>query len=459
MSVFNDPFDVKTKLGACSCGRHDSIEAHNLESVGAQSPASSDQHLIRVVESAVVRALFPRDEERRAFLRAIGRATAWSAISTIFPMAAATAVAAEPVGAVEKKTLNIGYIPITCATPILLGKILGYYEKNGLDVKLHKGTNGWPGIRDKVISGEYDSAQMLAPLALGIRLGASGSPKPVVVAMMENLGGHSMIFNLKHKDKRDPKQWSGFKFGVPDELSVHNFLLREYLIKHGVNPERDVKIVPMAPPKMGESLRAGEIDAAMAPEPFGQRAVHDGIAFINLISADLWDGHPCCTFMSNEHMLKELPNTFAALFRSLIQASTFTNSLENIPKVTKELAVAEYLNQPPSVIEQVLLGKYPDGLGHNKTNSRRVAFEPFPWQSMAMWILYEMKRWGYLKKDVDYKQIAEQVFLATDARKHMLDAGVRPAKLNSRKHLIDGREFDPDQPEAYFKALPEVKRM
>ena len=34
---------------------------------------------------------------------------------------------------------------------------------------------------------------------------------------------------------------------------------------------------------------------------------------------------------------------------------------------------------------------------------------------MAVWILTQIKRWGYLKGEVNYKQIAEQVFLLTDA--------------------------------------------
>ena len=33
----------------------------------------------------------------------------------------------------------------------------------------------------------------------------------------------------------------------------------------------------------------------------------------------------------------------------------------------------------------------------------RVDFDPFPYQSMAVWILTQMKRWGYIKGDVDYQ--------------------------------------------------------
>jgi nitrate/nitrite transport system substrate-binding protein len=78
-----------------------------------------------------------------------------------------------------------------------------------------------------------------------------------------------------------------------------------------------------------------------------------------------------------------------------------------------------YLNQPEAVLTQVLTGKFADGLGNVKNVPDRADFDPVPWQSMAVWMLTQMKRWGYVKGDVNYKQIAEKVFLLTDAKKQM----------------------------------------
>ncbi len=453
MSIFNDPLDPKIDLARCTCGVHQSQHDHDNDAAATSSDGPAT--LARIVESAVVRALFPKDQDRRDFLRVVGSATAWTAISTFFPIDQALAAAAESSGPLEKKVLNIGFLPITCATPILLGKILGLYEKEGLQVKLHK-AQGWGGVKEKTLNGEFDAAHMLAPLALGLRLGVDSVPTPIVAPLLENLNGNSLTLAIKHKDKRDPKQWSGFRFAIPLELSVQNFLLREYLLQNGLKPDRDVHIRAMAPGEMISSLKSGEIDGYIVAEPFGQRAVQDGIGFIHLLSSELWDGHPCCAFTTSEKLLKEAPNTFAALFRSVVRATIYTSDLQNISKVSTALAAPEYLNQPAPVIDQVLTGNYADGLGNKKTAPRRVAFEPFPWQSMGVWLLLEMKRWGYLKKDVDYKQIAESVFLATDARKHMLAAGIRPGKANSRKHFILGHEFDPERPDAYFAAVPAV---
>jgi hypothetical protein len=85
------------------------------------------------------------------------------------------------------------------------------------------------------------------------------------------------------------------------------------------------------------------------------------------------------------------------------------------------------------VIQQVLTGTYADGLGKVKQVPDRIDFDPFPWHSMGVWILTQMKRWGYIEGDIDYKAVAEQVYLASDARKIMTELGYdAPAETYSR---------------------------
>src|SRR5262249_19864814 len=95
-------------------------------------------------------------------------------------------------------------------------------------------------------------------------------------------------------------------------------------------------------------------------------------------------------------------------------------------------------------------GRFADGLGNVKNIPDRADFDPFPWQSMAVWILTQMKRWGYVKGEVNYKAIAEQVFLATDARRYMAQLEMKAPTASYGKFKVMGREFDPAQPEKYL---------
>src|SRR5258708_739046 len=115
MSAFDNPFNPQVRLERrCACGKHASPAEHDV--------AVTEE---RVVEQAVIRALFPRDEVRRRFLAAVGASTALSAISTFFPLGAAKEAFAQGTGKLEKTKLKVGFIPITCATPIIMAHPMG----------------------------------------------------------------------------------------------------------------------------------------------------------------------------------------------------------------------------------------------------------------------------------------------------------------------------------------------
>jgi nitrate/nitrite transport system substrate-binding protein len=449
MSTFDDPLDPRLTLAraGCSCGRHADAREH----ARATRPAGEEAGCERVVASAVMRALFPHDAERRAFLKTVGASTALAAVSQFLPLRlAAELFAAE--GPVEKPDLKIGFIPITCATPIIMAHPMGFYARHGLNVDVVK-TAGWAVVRDKTLNKEYDAAHMLSPMPLAITLGVGSNPVPFTMPAIENINGQAIILSVRHKDRRDPRDWKGMKFGIPFEYSIHNYLLRYYLAEHGVDPDADVQLRVLPPPELVANLRAENIDGFLGPDPVNQRAVYDGVGFIHLVSKEIWDGHPCCAFAASREFLTAMPNTYRALLKAIIDATAFAEKAENRKEIAAAIAPAAYLNQPQIVVEQALVGTYADGLGNVKTDPKRVDFDPFPWQSFAVWILAQMKRWGQIKGDVDYAAIAAQVYLATDTAKVMADMGLTPPAAVTKHFKVMGKEFDPARPEDYVKSF------
>ena len=112
-----------------------------------------------------------------------------------------------------------------------------------------------------------------------------------------------------------------------------------------------------------------------------------------------------------------------------------------------------YLNQPVTVLEQILTGTFADGLGGIQKVPNRVDFDPFPWQSFAIWIMTQMKRWGQIKGDIDYAGIASQVYLATDAAKVMKEAGLTPPTTTTKSFSVMGKTFDPEKPDDYLASF------
>ncbi|MEP9367516.1 CmpA/NrtA family ABC transporter substrate-binding protein [Xanthobacter sp. VNH20] len=437
-------------FSGCACGRHRSAAEHE-----AAARASEEARYGSLVEKTVLHALFPQDAHRRAFLKAIGGTTVAAALAQFLPMGMVTEAFAQGTGPIEKKDLKVGFIPITCATPIIMAHPLGFYTKQGLNVDVVK-TAGWAVVRDKTINKEYDAAHMLSPMPIAISMGLGSNPIPFSVPAIENINGQAITLAMKHKDKRDPKDWKGFKLAIPFDYSMHNYLLRYYLAEHGVDPDADVQLRSVPPPEMVANLRAENIDGFLAPDNICQRAVYDGVGFIHILSKEIWDGHPCCSFSASKEFVTTNPNTYAALLRAIIDASAYAQKPENRKEIAEAIAPANYLNAPPVVLEQVLTGTYADGLGNIKKDPNRVTFEPFPYDSFAIWILTQMKRWGQVKGDVDYAGIAKQVFLATECAAVMKDMGLTPP-APTKTIVVMGKPFDPAKPDAYVASFA-IKR-
>ena len=187
------------------------FHAHRVE--------SEEKRYESVVAAAAMRAMFPQDAARRrvpANRSVLPRRSPRCRSS--FPSTTATEAFAQGAGGgLEKKDLKVGFIPITCATPIIMAHPMGFYAKHGLNVDVVK-TAGWAIIRDKTINKEYDAAHMLSPMPLAISLGLGSQAIPFAVPAIENINGQGITLAIKHKDKRDPKSWKGFKFAIPVRL-------------------------------------------------------------------------------------------------------------------------------------------------------------------------------------------------------------------------------------------------
>jgi nitrate/nitrite transport system substrate-binding protein len=388
---------------------------------------------------------------RRTLLKQVGAAVLLGSLSALLPIETLKAIAQEK-KPLEKTKLNVGFLPITCAAPLIYGEQLGSYAAQGLEVSLQK-VAGIALIRDKMINGELDVSQQVMPVALTMSAGLGGNAQSIKVLTVLNQNGNSLVLANKHKDNRDPKNWKGFTFAVPFDQSHQAMQLRNYLAAHGLDPDKDVAYRVVPPTEYVSNLRVGSIDGFFGGEPGGQRAVYEGAGFIHLISKDIWDGHPCCSVTAAESWITQHPNTFMAFYRAIVSASLHVSDRNNRSGMAKVLAQPQYLNAPEPVIEQVITGRYADGLGEVKEDARRVDYQPFPHYAAAVWLMTQLRRWNILKEDIDYKKLAEQVMLATNAATILRESGVTPPPVGFGKEIILGSEFDSDKPEAYLKSL------
>ena len=198
------PYDADRPLMLrCSCGQEHSATDHHAavsaegaaielrrRSLTSEFEACSNAF----IEATRVKAILTEDALRRRFLRAVGKGTAIAATSSVLPIASMQALAQDAgkkAGSLEKTNLKIGFIPITCAMPLIMAAPLGFYQQQGLKVEVTK-TAGWALIRDKMINKEYDATHFLSPMPLAISMGLGSNATPMNVATIQNINGQAI---------------------------------------------------------------------------------------------------------------------------------------------------------------------------------------------------------------------------------------------------------------------------
>ncbi len=468
MTHFKDPFnpniDVWNECGEASKPAEDpyaglSAEDSALLRKRDAEAVTPESGMARALESAAMQGLFKTDSSRRAFLRRVGVTTAAAAVAGLFPFTALQAMAEEAMRNLEKRSLTIGFVPITCATPIIGGHALGFYSRYGLDVDIVK-TAGWAVARDKCLNGEYDGSHLLFPMPMAMSLGIGSTAQPWRVVSNVNTNGQAIVLATEHADKLDPTLWQGFRFAVPFEYSMHNLLLRTYVAEAGLDPDRDIQIRVTPPPEMVANLRAGNIDGYLAPDPFCQRAVYDGVGFIYKLTLDLWRQHPCCVLGLSETFIEENPNTFIALTTAVLEATAAAETPEGRIAFAESMAPANYLNQPVEILRQILTGVFPDGLGNIRNVPDRISFMPLPTQTMGVWVLSQMRRWGYIPTDAQYTDLAQELVMTTRTtglmRDMMAEGDVVFSDVDQDVNApveVQGRTFDPANAQEFIDSF------
>ncbi|MEL7173209.1 MAG: ABC transporter substrate-binding protein, partial [Pseudomonadota bacterium] len=84
--------------------------------------------------------------------------------------------------------LDIGYIPLVDAAPLLVAAEIGFAEEEGLQLVLHREPS-WSTIRDRLAFGQLHAAHMLAPIPVAMSMGLGGLPLPVDALQVLSVNG------------------------------------------------------------------------------------------------------------------------------------------------------------------------------------------------------------------------------------------------------------------------------
>lgn len=161
------------------------------------------------------------------------------------------------------KKLDYGAPTDKCAVTVRLGIEKGIFEAEGLDLSV-KVVFGGPEIAAAYESGELRIGEMGSPPAINAI--AAGKPFTIIGSGCRQ---RAHMYLGVRKGIGSFEQLKGKKLGLLGIGSCPDWIMRKMLIKHGLEPDKDVTFVPLLGeyPRIIEIMEEGRIDACLASEP------------------------------------------------------------------------------------------------------------------------------------------------------------------------------------------------
>ncbi len=372
----------------------------------------------------------------------------------------------------ETKTMRFGIIALTDCSPIVMAHELGCFKQFGIESIISKEAS-WAVIRDKLSIGDNQATHMLIGMPLASTMGLAGSPvKPMIIPWLLNRNGQAITLNntLKNAGVKTPKDLKPIAdkakaagepltFAMTFPPGTHAMWTRYWLASGGIHPDKDISLITIPPAQMVANMKVNKMDGFCVGEPWNNRAIVDGIGFTAITTQKMWPDHPekVCAF--TEEFAASNPKTVKAVLKALHLASVHLDNLDNRAKAAEVVARPAYINCPPEIILQRLLGNYDYGDGRKEQDKYYMIFSSrdcnYPQRAFGVWWLTQFRRWGMTKGAPDYQGVASRVLRPDIYLEAMKELGVTPKVAEIQKFtLFDGIPFDAKDPEKYAAAFP-----
>ena len=426
-----------------------------------------------------------------------------------------TGFASAGVGAPEKEDLKFGFIKLTDMAPLAIAYEKGYFEDEGLYVKIEAQAN-WKVLLDRVIDGELDGAHMLAGQPLGATIGF-GTQAHIITAFSMDLNGNAITVSndiwqqmkphIPHKDgkpvhpikadslkpvvEKYKSEGKPFKMGMVFPVSTHNYELRYWLAAGGIHPgyyapkkgdtsgtvNADTLLSVTPPPQMPSTMEAGTIYGYCVGEPWNQQAVFKGIGVPVITDYEIWKNNPEKVFGVSKAWADKYPNTHIRVVKAMIRAAKWLDEKNNAnrPEAVKILAKSKYVGADYDVIANSMTGTFEYEKGDKRSVPDFNVFfrynATYPYYSDAVWYLSQMRRWGQIaeeKPDSWYMDIAKKVYrpdiYAVAAKELIAEGKLKASEFPDfatedgfkppQSDFIDGITYDGRTPNKYLKEFP-----
>jgi NitT/TauT family transport system substrate-binding protein len=292
-----------------------------------------------------------------------------------------------------KRKINVAYIPVTCQLTCPVTDYISKLSQNG-EIFLPRLFQGFPEIKEALISNRMQAAFIVAPLAIALK----SQGVPIKVVYLGHRYGSAVVVK-KNGPIKTFADMRGHTIAIPSRFSDERLLVFRAMKVWGINP-KEVKMVEMAPPDVAGALAAGAIDAYVMGEPFPSQAELGGYGRILFQAKEYWPDYMSCILVVQQDLIDKRPEVVQRLVDGIARSGLWLDKGKPEREDAADFVGRFYYNQKPALLRWALT-KPLDRVMYTPLAPRKADFD------MVRDLMIET---GVLNKKINFEDYADTRF-------------------------------------------------
>jgi NitT/TauT family transport system substrate-binding protein len=247
----------------------------------------------------------------------------------------------------EKRKFTVAYIPVTCHLACPVTDYISKFSLGG-EIFLPKMFQGFPEIKEALISNKVQAAFIVAPLAIALK----SQGVPIKVVYLGHRYGSAVVVR-KDGPIKTFADMRGRVIAIPSRFSDERLIVFRAMKAFGIKPN-EIKMVEMSPPDVAGALAAKAIDAFSMGEPFPSQAEMAGFGRVLFNAREYWPDYMSCVLVVRQDMIDQRPDAVQVLVDGIARSGLWLEKGKPYRENAADFVGRFYFNQNPALLRWAL---------------------------------------------------------------------------------------------------------
>ncbi len=292
-----------------------------------------------------------------------------------------------------KRKIVVAYIPVTCQLTCPVTDYISKFSNQG-EIFLPRLFQGFPEIKEALISNRVQAAFIVAPLAIALK----SQGVPIKIVYLGHRYGSALVV-ARNGPIRKFADLKGRTIAIPSRFSDERLMVFRAMKLAGLKPG-DIRMVEMAPPDVSGALAAGAIDGFAMGEPFPSQAEMAGFGRVLFQARDVWPDYMSCILVVRQDLIDTRPDVVQTLVDGIARSGLWLDKGKPQRDDAADFVGRYYYNQKPALLRWALT-KPMDRVVYSPLEPRKPDFD------MVRDLMIET---GVLTKRIEFNEYADTRF-------------------------------------------------